>query len=608
MTTTTTQKRRIYDSHPSITASMEDFESHILSPDLLNIAANSRLKLRSPAASVYSDMSEDQYAGWATPPWRKHGTGWYSHQAGLGLKSPPRSREASPLFEQHEEEEAEEGDDVDVLTAARIALPESPVKGRSPERSLSPEEEAAAAAAVAAAAAATTTPGTQVPYMTPPNSQETRHDDWDASDNCMWWFLAEARSVLLTRLADIRFSVRADMQHRTEPILAIVTNVRKTYASLTKSKYTTFLSIMTAVFAITLARALFQEPTPLPQPDLVKVAGLAKSFEPLMYYSENGHQQVVQLGETGVAVWDLGESVRSTNMTSGPIIVRELDELSESLKALAQELTRFFASVDGDIDSILIVMEWAQRELSKLSTLSPPSHISLAFTNLHTLLSRVGVFENLATGKPTAIGGLVTELFGRTRTQTTTATLHRTFNEFLSVLEEGINNELTASTSLFAHFEAIDRQFLNLQRTVIRETDAQEREESEFLSSLWARVIGANAGRLKKYEKNKSLLSSLRERTVVNKHVLVDHNGRLLQLRSNLEILRKKLVSPLVRANDSSTLTVEEQIRGLEGTYNVLRSTREDQKRRLLGAFGNEVGARRIGLVRADDGFVVEGH
>lgn len=60
--------------------------------------------------------------------------------------------------------------------------------------------------------------------------------------------------------------------------------------------------------------------------------------------------QVGDLQATGVAVWDLGESVRSSNLTSAPIIVRELDELSESLKTLAVELTRFFANVDGDVD------------------------------------------------------------------------------------------------------------------------------------------------------------------------------------------------------------------------------------------------------------------
>lgn len=91
-------------------------------------------------------------------------------------------------------------------------------------------------------------------------------------------------------------------------------------------------------------------------PDLVKVAGIARSFEPLIYYSEHGVAQVGDLQATGVAVWDLGESVRSSNLTSAPIIVRELDELSESLKTLAVELTRFFANVDGDVDGYVATL------------------------------------------------------------------------------------------------------------------------------------------------------------------------------------------------------------------------------------------------------------
>jgi hypothetical protein len=37
-------------------------------------------------------------------------------------------------------------------------------------------------------------------------------------------------------------------------------------------------------------------------------------------------------------------------MTSAPIIVGQLDDLSDSLKTLAIELTKFFANVDGDVD------------------------------------------------------------------------------------------------------------------------------------------------------------------------------------------------------------------------------------------------------------------
>lgn len=394
----------------------------------------------------------------------------------------------------------------------------------------------------------------------------------------------------LTNVQDIRFAVRAEVQHRTEPIDAALSWIR-TYANhVSKSWSNLSYSLMCLALAYTLIRLLTHAPISRPVPDLVKVAGLARSFEPMIFYSEHGVAQISDLQETGVAVWDLGESVRFANMTSAPLIVAELDELSESLKTLSVELTRFFANVDGDIDGILIVMEWAKRELSAVSAL-PMTSLSTAFANVHALLSHLGVLENRQTGLPTTLGTLVADLFGSSPSQRTQQTLHRTFHEFLSVLEESINSELTYSTSLFSLFESIDRQFLNLQRTVIRESDTQERLEGEFLSSMWVRIMGANASMLRKYEKNKVLLSSVRARTTSNKSLLVEHNGKLVALKGNLESLRRKLVSPLVRREDGSTIGVEEQVRGLEATYSHLRGVREKQKGRVLEVLYG-VGAR----------------
>ena len=217
-------------------------------------------------------------------------------------------------------------------------------------------------------------------------------------------------------------------------------------------------------------------------------------------------------------------------------------------------------------------MEWAQRELTILSA-APQSTLSSVWSNAHTLLSRVGLMSQ---------GQLAQSVFGMTQQQVTRATLERVFNEYLTVLEDSINSELMWSIRLFQIFEAIDKQFLNLQRSVIREQDTQERDENEFLGSLWTKVLGVNASKLRKYEKNKDLLASVRDRTVRNKHVLVDHNQRLRQLQSNLEHLRRKLVSPLVRSQNSSTLGVEEQIKGLESTYNQLKTSREVQRRRMM--------------------------
>jgi hypothetical protein len=125
------------------------------------------------------------------------------------------------------------------------------------------------------------------------------------------------------------------------------------FESVTKSWTSLISTLIVAILSAAAFQSVFQPGAPLPVPDLVKVAGLAKAFEPLIFYSENGVQQVGDLQATSIAVWDLGESVRSTNMTSAPIIVKELDDLSENLKTLAIELTRFFANVDGDVDGLV---------------------------------------------------------------------------------------------------------------------------------------------------------------------------------------------------------------------------------------------------------------
>ena len=146
------------------------------------------------------------------------------------------------------------------------------------------------------------------------------------------------------------------MQHRAEPFEAAFKYVARKIDSITKSWTSLILSIILSLLTSVAFRALFQPGAPLPVPDLVRVAGLAKAFEPLIFYSENGVLQVGDLQATGVAVWDLGESVRTTNMTSAPIIVKELDDLSESLKTLSIELTKFFANVDGDVDGYFSLM------------------------------------------------------------------------------------------------------------------------------------------------------------------------------------------------------------------------------------------------------------
>ncbi|KAL8836766.1 MAG: hypothetical protein Q9176_006089 [Flavoplaca citrina] len=558
------------DDHPSLSASLEDFEHNDRSPTFGMPSQHSGFK--SEESEPEGDSTSE--GPWSPPAWRRQvaDAGWYRHQPhaqdNRHLKpsiSPSRSRHTSPQYQNAQEEEG------DTILPANIPLPRgsmSPIKEQSPS----------------------------------PEAVQASRDHTEEHEQSQHPVDAHPRSNNY-----IRFAVRAEVQQRTEPIESALTWIHTLVNNATRSKATFSSYITIVLIAIAAFRFLTHTPLPTPVPDLVKVAGLARSFEPLIFYSEHGVKQIGDLQETGVAVWDLGESVRFVNMTSAPIIVQELDNLSENLKSLASELSRFFTNVDGDIDGILIVMEWAQRELSTLDSM-PASSLSTAFMNIHALLSKIGFLENQSTGLPTSLGSLFTSLFGSTHAQRTQQTLHRTFNEFLSVLEESINNELTHSVALFALFESIDRQFLNIQRSVVRETDTQDQLQSEFLSSLWVRLTGPNASQMRKYEKNKTLLASVRAKTTQNKSLLVDHNGRLVALKGNLESLRRKLVSPLVRRGEGSTVGVEDQIRGLEGTYEQLRRVREKQKERVMEVLYGAGRSTRTTLSKDDRGMEIEGN
>ncbi|RMZ90929.1 hypothetical protein DV736_g1827, partial [Chaetothyriales sp. CBS 134916] len=560
-----------FSDHQSLDATLSDYEEqerHF--PDLPSQHSGFRSANESDvdAASNGSSAPCHRAAAGAAAA-----SGWFS-QDPYGrftsrCSSPSRSRQTSPEYE-----DADEGDH-DVTIPASIPLPvgaDSPVKERSPEPEVRPA------------------------------AMPLQPDGGDDIHNY------------------IRFALRAEVQHR-EPFVALVSFLRAKFDALTATKSTTCFSILMFLLSLTFTRVLLAPPTPPPLPDLVKLSTLAKSFEPLIFYSENGYSQITALQETSVAVWDLGESVRSANMTSAPLIVKSLDDLSDSLKTLGLELTRFFADVDADVDSILIVMDWAKRELLSLSSPAATSSATLVFDAVHSLLNRApGLLTNSRTGDPTTLGDTLTRVLGASSSQRARTTVTRTFYEFLNVLEESINSELTHSTLLFTLFEAIDRQFLNLQRTVVRETDTQERLEGEMLSSLWTRVVGADPGVLRKYERNKQLLATVRSRTVSNKHLLVEHHGRLQTLKVNLETLRRKLVSPLIKRNDSLTLgangshgagalalqgLLDAQVQGLERTYVYLRDVRESQKSKLLemvyGAKASKSGSRLV-ITGGEDG------
>jgi hypothetical protein len=115
----------------------------------------------------------------------------------------------------------------------------------------------------------------------------------------------------------------------------------------TRSRRNVICTLVTMLFSW----LLLQPWTASLVPDIANVAGMAKQFEPLMYASENVIPRSRELAEASIAVQDLGESVRATNMSASSIIIDQLDDLGDSLKVLSEKLTSFFTNVDSDLDS-----------------------------------------------------------------------------------------------------------------------------------------------------------------------------------------------------------------------------------------------------------------
>ena len=133
---------QLYDDHPSLSASLEDFEHNERSPVFDLPSQHSGFK----SENSESEEEEVSEGVWSPPAWRQHNPagGWYRHQPypqdNTMLKpstSASRSRGTSPRYESAQEED-------DLTVPANIPLPKgslSPVKDRTPSHSPSPNEE-----------------------------------------------------------------------------------------------------------------------------------------------------------------------------------------------------------------------------------------------------------------------------------------------------------------------------------------------------------------------------------------------------------------------------------------------------------------------------------
>jgi hypothetical protein len=173
----------------------------------------------------------------------------------------------------------------------------------------------------------------------------SHHDEAGQHEGCRSTPWRHTQQLLTSTV--VRFAIRGETLFRTAPIEETISACASGVHIFTRSR----INIFTTIATLLISWLLLQPWTATLIPDVANVAGMAKQFEPLMYASENVIPRSRELAEASIAVQDLGESVRATNMSASTVIIDQLDDLGDSLKMLSEKITSFFTNVDGDMDS-----------------------------------------------------------------------------------------------------------------------------------------------------------------------------------------------------------------------------------------------------------------
>jgi hypothetical protein len=130
-----------FDDHPSLSASLEDFEEQQNRSPLFDLLPSQHSGFKSEPEASDADAESSNGEPWSPPGFKRHsrrGSGWFRHdpydtKGRLDLRpsmSPSRSRQTSPEYQ-----DAREPED-DYTLPANKPLPagaDSPTKERSPE-------------------------------------------------------------------------------------------------------------------------------------------------------------------------------------------------------------------------------------------------------------------------------------------------------------------------------------------------------------------------------------------------------------------------------------------------------------------------------------------
>jgi len=263
---------------------------------------------------------------------------------------------------------------------------------------------------------------------------------------------------------------------------------------------------------------------PIPQTDFPKLINLQASFEDILENSAGGNSMALDLKNSEVAVRDLSMLVRVSKLVNREELSERLDDFVQSAKQASRGLTRFGSRVNGVVDSLLAMDEFAIRSLENAQL---PSAIS-----------------DLAS----AVSGIVLAplyLIAPRDPQKTESSILKTFLQASATMDTSIQRLILEAELVLRDLDDLENRLSTIQDMASREDSVIQEKHQEVLAELWS-FLGGNRRKLANFSSHRSLLANIatyRSRALA--HVSASLI-RLQQMQSDLEDLRDRVAQPVM--------------------------------------------------------------
>ncbi|KZP15346.1 hypothetical protein FIBSPDRAFT_795515, partial [Athelia psychrophila] len=273
------------------------------------------------------------------------------------------------------------------------------------------------------------------------------------------------------------------------------------------------------------------------------------AFEELLHATTGGSALALEIKKTEMATVDLSTLVRVSDLHSRDLIADTLSDFVEDARKTGRGLQRLSAKVNGAVDGILAVNDYALHTIEGAAA-RPPSRIGVALSLIP--------FVDMSGSAPTQ--ELVTQ----------------TFTEAMDYLAVSLARLVVEAQASLSNLDALEQRLNTLNEVIARENVALSLAQTELLAELWTK-LGGNRRKLQGHGDHLALLKGLghyRRRALVH---VVGALTTLQAMSEDMQDMRERVAAPELAG---SRVPVEVHIRSIRSGLERLKQGRVKAKER----------------------------